>query len=94
MTVVHAIDHPDSPAPPDPRRWIALSLLAIADFVVVLDATIVNIALPSIGRNLHASTSELAWVVSAYILAFGSLLNAGRASSRTALAAGGCSSEA
>ncbi len=77
MTIIHDIDHPESSAPPDPRRWIALSLLAIADFVVVLDATIVNIALPSIGRNLHASTSELAWVVSAYILAFGSLLMLG-----------------
>ena len=40
----------------DPRRWKALSILALADFVVILDATIVNIALPSIGRELHAST--------------------------------------
>ena len=70
-------DQAKSLAPPDSRRWIALSLLAIADFVVVLDATIVNVALPSIGRNLNASTSELAWVVSAYILAFGSLLMLG-----------------
>ena len=46
-------------AMPDPRRWRALALLAIADFVVILDATIVNIALPSIGKNLHASTSSL-----------------------------------
>jgi MFS family permease len=52
-------------------------LLAVADFVVILDATIVNIALPSIGRSLHASTSELSWVVSAYILAFGGLLMLG-----------------
>lgn len=46
-------------ASPDPRRWMALALLAIADFVGVLDATIVNIALPSIGRHLHASNSDL-----------------------------------
>src|SRR4051794_36806568 len=58
----------------DPRRWKALSILALADFVVILDATIVNIALPSIGRSLHASTSSLSWVVTAYILAFGGLL--------------------
>lgn len=74
---VYAIDHPKSSAPPDPRRWTALALLAVADFVVILDATIVNIALPSIGRSLHASTSELSWVVSAYILAFGGLLMLG-----------------
>ena len=59
---------------PDPRRWKALSILALADFVVVLDATIVNIALPSIGHALHASNGSLAWVVNAYVLAFGGLL--------------------
>ena len=61
----------------DPRRWTALVLLALADFVVVLDATIMNIALPSVGRALHASTSELSWVITAYILAFGGLLMLG-----------------
>jgi EmrB/QacA subfamily drug resistance transporter len=59
---------------PDPRRWKALSILALADFIVVLDATVVNIALPSIGRSLHASNGSLSWVISAYILAFGGLL--------------------
>ena len=59
---------------PDPRRWKALSILALADFVVILDATIVNIALPSIGHALHASNGSLAWVVNAYVLAFGGLL--------------------
>jgi EmrB/QacA subfamily drug resistance transporter len=62
---------------PDERRWKALSLVALADFVVILDATIVNIALPSIGRHFHASITELSWVVSAYILAFGGLLMLG-----------------
>ena len=61
-------------APPDPRRWWALILLAVADFVVILDATIVNVALPTIGTDLHAGTGDLAWVVSAYVLAFGGLL--------------------
>lgn len=59
---------------PDPRRWFALWLLAIAEFVVILDATIINVALPSISRNLHVSTDSLSWVVSAYILAFGGAL--------------------
>jgi EmrB/QacA subfamily drug resistance transporter len=62
---------------PDPRRWKALALLALADFVVILDATIVNIAIPSIGRHFHASITELSWVVSAYVLAFGGLLMLG-----------------
>ena len=59
---------------PDPRRWFALWLLAIAEFVVVLDATIINVALPSISHDLHVSTDSLSWVVSAYILAFGGTL--------------------
>jgi EmrB/QacA subfamily drug resistance transporter len=62
---------------PDPRRWFALALLAIAEFVVILDSTVVNVALPSISRNLHVSTDSLSWVVSAYILAFGGMLLAG-----------------
>jgi EmrB/QacA subfamily drug resistance transporter len=74
---MHPADHARPSAGPDPSRWKALALLAVADFVVVLDATIVNVALPSIGRSLHASTSELSWVVSAYILAFGGLLMLG-----------------
>ena len=65
---------PTKPDAPDPRRWWALALLALADFVVILDATIVNIALPSVGRALHASNSSLSWVISAYVLAFGGLL--------------------
>jgi EmrB/QacA subfamily drug resistance transporter len=65
---------PEIAPAPDPRRWLALALLAIADFVVILDATIVNIALPSIGHSLHASTGALSWVISAYVLAFGGLL--------------------
>jgi MFS family permease len=68
---------PRSAVIPDSRRWQALSLVALADFVVILDATIVNIALPSIGRHFHASITELSWVVSAYILAFGGLLMLG-----------------
>src|SRR5213592_2548616 len=62
------------------RRWLALILLSAAQFVVVLDASIVNVALPSIGRALHFSTSDLQWVVNAYTLTFGGfLLLGGRA---------------
>jgi EmrB/QacA subfamily drug resistance transporter len=55
-------------------KWLALALLATAQFVVVLDASIVNVALPSIGRALHFSQSNLAWVVNAYTLTFGGFL--------------------
>jgi EmrB/QacA subfamily drug resistance transporter len=62
------------------NRWIALALLAMAQFVVVLDASIVNVALPSIGRGLHFSQDSLSWVVNAYVLTFGGfLLLGGRA---------------
>src|SRR3954468_22478803 len=56
------------------RRWLALALLAAAQFVVVLDASIVNVALPSIGADLHMSEASLPWVVNAYVLAFGGFL--------------------
>src|SRR4051794_22937855 len=62
------------------RRWIALVLLCMAQFVVVLDAAIVNVALPSIQRDLHFSQQDLQWVVNAYVLTFGGfLLLGGRA---------------
>ncbi len=56
------------------RRWIALILLCVAQFVVVLDASIVNVALPTIGTALHFSQDSLSWVVNAYILTFGGFL--------------------
>src|SRR4051794_29576602 len=62
------------------RRWLALVLLSAAQFVVVLDASIVNVALPSIQRALDFSDSNLQWVVNAYTLTFGGfLLLGGRA---------------
>jgi len=62
------------------RRWTALILLTVAQFVVVLDASIVNVALPSIGKGLHFSDADLPWVVNAYVIAFGGfLLLGGRA---------------
>jgi EmrB/QacA subfamily drug resistance transporter len=56
------------------RRWIALILLCFAQFIVVLDASIVNVALPSIGEALDFSQDNLAWVVNAYVLTFGGFL--------------------
>jgi EmrB/QacA subfamily drug resistance transporter len=56
------------------RRWIALGLLCMAQFVVVLDAAIVNVALPSIGEDLAFSQENLSWVVNAYVLTFGGFL--------------------
>jgi EmrB/QacA subfamily drug resistance transporter len=56
------------------RRWLALMLLCMAQFVVVLDASIVNVALPSIGKALDFSQSNLPWVVNAYVLTFGGFL--------------------
>ncbi len=56
------------------KRWIALALLCVAQFVVVLDASIVNVALPTIGEALDFSESNLPWVVNAYVLTFGGFL--------------------
>src|SRR5690349_10330401 len=56
------------------RKWWALALLATAQFVVVLDASVVNVALPSIGKDLGLSQEGLAWLVNAYVLAFGGFL--------------------
>ncbi len=64
---------PDAP-PKSDKKWLALVLLASAQFVVVLDASIVNVALPSIGRDLEFSQENLAWVVNAYTLVFGGFL--------------------
>ncbi len=62
---------------PDDRRWLVLVVVAIAQLMVVLDATIVNIALPSAQRALGFPNSDRQWVVTAYALAFGSLLLVG-----------------
>jgi len=56
------------------KRWIGLALLCIAQFVVVLDASIVNVALPTIGTSLDFSQDNLSWVVNAYVLTFGGFL--------------------
>ncbi|PHX60881.1 MAG: MFS transporter, partial [Actinobacteria bacterium] len=57
-----------------PRRWVILSVLVVSLLVVVLDNTILNIALPTIQRDLNASQGELVWAVDSYVLAFAALL--------------------
>ena len=58
----------------NPRRWSILALLGVAQLMVVLDATVVNIALPSAQHALGFSDSDRQWIITAYSLAFGSLL--------------------
>ena len=68
------VHHEGAAASGHVRRWRAFSLLAVAYFMVVVDLTIVNVALPTIGRKLHFPESDLQWVVTAYGLTFGGLL--------------------
>jgi EmrB/QacA subfamily drug resistance transporter len=70
---------PASPAGPVPgrRRWLILAVIGLAQLMVVLDATIVNIALPSAQRALGFATVDRQWVITAYALAFGGLLIVG-----------------
>ncbi|MBO0728624.1 MAG: MFS transporter [Acidimicrobiaceae bacterium] len=61
-------------AGPDPRRWLALVFIAISQLMIVVDASIVNIALPSAQQALHITNANRQWVITAYTLAFGGLL--------------------
>src|SRR6266567_1043658 len=61
----------------DRHPWSVLALLAVAQFMVVLDISIVNVALPSIGRSLHFARADLQWVVTAYVLCSGGLVLVG-----------------
>jgi MFS family permease len=58
----------------DRNHWIALYVLCVGVLMIVLDATVVNVALPTIQDDLGFSQSSLAWVVNAYMIAFGGLL--------------------
>jgi EmrB/QacA subfamily drug resistance transporter len=68
--------HAPAPRPPGlvPRRWWALVVLCLAQFMVILDITVVNVALPTIGSDLRLDRASLTWVVTAYTLCFGGLL--------------------
>src|SRR5437016_5681370 len=63
-----------STASSDRRRWTTLMVVCLAQLMIVLDVTIVNVALPSIQRELHFSQANLTWVVNAFLVSFGSLL--------------------
>jgi len=71
MSDVNSIDRA---GPGDRRRWLILGVIGLAQLMVVLDVTVMNIALPSAQRALHFTTADRQWVVTAYTLAFGSLL--------------------
>ena len=74
--------HSSAIRPPlsDRRRWIALVVVCLGQLMIVLDSTIVNVALPAIQRDLHFTQADLTWVVNAYLITYGSfLLLAGRA---------------
>src|ERR1700679_3997233 len=79
MTTLMSIEHADGDRMPldagnYSRRWWILAVLGIAQLMVILDSTIVNIALPTAQHDLHFSNADRQWVVTAYSLAFGSLL--------------------
>jgi EmrB/QacA subfamily drug resistance transporter len=78
-----ALDIDNGTSTPNGRRvpdWMILTIACVAQFMVVLDVSIVNVALPSVGRDLHYSPTGLQWVVNAYVLTFaGFLLLGGRA---------------
>src|SRR6202035_971547 len=70
---------PTQTAASERRRWIALPVLCLGQLMMVLDATIVNVALPSIQRELHFTQANLTWVINGYLVTFGGfLLLAGR----------------
>src|SRR3954469_4651323 len=68
-SIAHSI-----PGAPDDRRWLAPGFISVAQLMIALDATIMNVALPSLQRTLGFSDANRAWVISAYTLAFGGLL--------------------
>src|SRR5689334_13031004 len=61
-------------AAPDRRRWAALALLSLAQFMLILDITAVNVALPSIAKDLVLSREALTWAVTSYTVCFGGLM--------------------
>src|SRR5436190_21070995 len=72
-TALSTTTHPTA-ATADPRRWQILGVLCIALFAIVMDNTIVNVALPTLARELGADTGGLQWIVDAYTLVFAGLL--------------------
>ncbi|GAA0641889.1 hypothetical protein GCM10009535_18980 [Streptomyces thermocarboxydovorans] len=69
----HTAEHAHHP-PADPRRWAALALICLAQFMLILDVTVVNVALPDMAADLDLDRETLTWVVTAYTLCFGGLM--------------------
>src|SRR3954453_8542642 len=63
--------------PPDPRRWITLTIVIISAFIVVLDNTVLNVAIPTILREFHTTLPSLEWVVTGCVLTFATFLITG-----------------
>jgi MFS family permease len=59
---------------PDPRRWKALGVLSLAQFIVILDTSIIGVALPTIQQHFSFSQADLQWIFNAYVIVFGALL--------------------
>jgi EmrB/QacA subfamily drug resistance transporter len=78
MHDTHPVRDTNEPRQPhasaDPRRWTALAVIALAQFMLILDLTVVNVALPNLGTDLDLSRTAFTWTVSAYGLVFGGLL--------------------
>src|SRR5262245_46774174 len=75
VTAANVLERPSAPSTNlDPKRWVALAIIAVAQLMVVLDATIVNIALPHAQSALGIADADRSWVVTAYTLTFGGLL--------------------
>ena len=74
MTGAHRDPAALSPPGRERRPWSLMALLSVAQFMVILDATVVNVALPSIARSLSFAAGGLQWVVTAYVLASGGLV--------------------
>ncbi|MFG1687201.1 DHA2 family efflux MFS transporter permease subunit [Nonomuraea sp. NPDC049269] len=70
----HLALSPDQAEATDPQRWKALVLLCVAQFMLILDVTVINVALPSIGADLHLDRVPLTWAVTSYTLCFGGLM--------------------
>lgn len=78
-----AREAPEAEVARDPRRWLILGVLCLSLLVLVIDNTVLNVAIPSLIRDLHASSSDIQWIIDAYILVFaGLLLTAGSLSDR------------
>jgi MFS family permease len=74
-TRLHTIkDAGPAPEPPGAARWFALAVLCVSLLIVTLDNTVLNVALPTLVRDLHATTTELQWIVDAYVMVFAGLL--------------------